>query len=582
MIVPKTTNAHNMGDWGKQWSWNFGYVHASTGTDLYVISYPSSYAPDTEGKSIVLLTDGAGLQENANGGEITLETAAASGTGIRGKITLNGRLIDLTNKQIKNLAEGTDDEDAVNKSQLDAEAAARIAADNALYDSLIIDEKNLSLLRPTDSPVQIRNYYAPEPLGADPRYIAIFRDVGLTFIDCRNPYSIREIKSIDVNTGLSFDGFPQWVTSVGNYVFMCSNNGKVHVFDWTDRDDPVRVPAATRTFLSGQHFDMASNGVDTLFLGNTNNNSFIAVDISDPLNMTLINSVNLGSFCAGVAYYGGYAYAAAFAGSVRVFEFDGSAWVQIANVPSIASTSRLAVGVNSIGDVSLIAQRYNTNEFAIHSLANLAIPGAAGTLIAPAAVNIYARAFVSDGLLHLSTSSGDLLAYDIADPIDTRLVGTFVPPDVDGNKIFDLGLGIQKFKSAGALFQGKEFMVMAGRLFGQTNPTRNITVIPLPLFPDAVKQTSLSEVAGAWKRNTISLTSADILNGYITLTHAPSSESKMIVSVAQGVDLVFGIDYTVDKANKRIVFEADTLALITSLYNEYSTLTFLAAYFAQN
>lgn len=123
MIVPKATNSHNMGDWGKQWTWNFGYVHASTGTDLYLISYPESYAPDSAGKSIGIYTDGAGLQNNVNGGSIELATATTSGTGIRGKITLDGREIDVTSKQIKNVADGSAASDAVNKSQLDAVAA---------------------------------------------------------------------------------------------------------------------------------------------------------------------------------------------------------------------------------------------------------------------------------------------------------------------------------------------------------------------------------------------------------------------------------------------------------------------------
>lgn len=120
MIAPRNTNSHNMGDWGKQWNWNFGYVHASTGTDLFLISYPSSYAPDSAGKSIGIYTDGAGLQENVNGGEIVLETAATTGTGVRGKIQLNGREIDVTSKKVTNLADGTAPTDAVNKGQLDA------------------------------------------------------------------------------------------------------------------------------------------------------------------------------------------------------------------------------------------------------------------------------------------------------------------------------------------------------------------------------------------------------------------------------------------------------------------------------
>jgi hypothetical protein len=120
MIVPRNTNAHNMGDWGKQWAWNFGYVHASTGTDLFLISYGSSFGADSSGKSIGIYTDGGGLQQDVDGGDIVLATAGTSGTGVRGIIQLNGRLIDVTSKRIINVADGVDATDAVNKGQLDA------------------------------------------------------------------------------------------------------------------------------------------------------------------------------------------------------------------------------------------------------------------------------------------------------------------------------------------------------------------------------------------------------------------------------------------------------------------------------
>jgi hypothetical protein len=119
-IMPANSNATNFGDWGKQWFWSFGYVHASTGTDLFLISYGSSFGADSSGKSIAIYPDGAGLQANVNGGNIVLQTAATSGTGIRGKITLNGREIDVTSKKIVNVANGTDATDAINKGQLDS------------------------------------------------------------------------------------------------------------------------------------------------------------------------------------------------------------------------------------------------------------------------------------------------------------------------------------------------------------------------------------------------------------------------------------------------------------------------------
>lgn len=93
-IMPATTNATNFGDWGKQWFWNFGYVHASSGTDLFFISYGASYGADSVGRNIGIYADGAGLQADVNGGDIELGTATTSGTGIKGKISLSARVID--------------------------------------------------------------------------------------------------------------------------------------------------------------------------------------------------------------------------------------------------------------------------------------------------------------------------------------------------------------------------------------------------------------------------------------------------------------------------------------------------------
>lgn len=118
-IMPATSNATNFGDWNKQWFWSFAYVHASTGTDCYLISYGPAYGPDTIGRNIGIFADGAGLATNINGGDITLGTAAVSGTGVRGQILLDARQVDVNSTKIVNVADGSASKDAVNKSQLD-------------------------------------------------------------------------------------------------------------------------------------------------------------------------------------------------------------------------------------------------------------------------------------------------------------------------------------------------------------------------------------------------------------------------------------------------------------------------------
>lgn len=130
-IIPASTNATNFGDWGKQWFWSFGYVHASTGTDMYIISYPSSFGADPgPGKNIYIITDGAGVAENVNSGDIGLSTAAVSGTGVRGRVTVDARELTMNNTKIVDLAAGTASTDAVNVGQLTSAFADRYRADS--------------------------------------------------------------------------------------------------------------------------------------------------------------------------------------------------------------------------------------------------------------------------------------------------------------------------------------------------------------------------------------------------------------------------------------------------------------------
>ena len=140
MIKPLSTNSHNMGDWGKQWMFNFGYVHASSGSDLYLSSLDSSYDPagSSAGYGVFIESDGYGLKPNVNGGDINLTTGAVSGTGVRGKIKFDGREIDASSKKITNLADGSASADAVNKGQLDANSVA----DKAYADAAVLVEKN--------------------------------------------------------------------------------------------------------------------------------------------------------------------------------------------------------------------------------------------------------------------------------------------------------------------------------------------------------------------------------------------------------------------------------------------------------
>lgn len=140
MIQPLNTNSHNLGDWGKQWMFHFAYVHASSGTDLYLSSVDNSYdaAGSSAGYSINIESDGYGLKPNVNGGDINLKTGAVSGTGVRGKIKLDAREVDASSLKVKNLGDGVDSGDAVNKGQLDA----ILSSAQSYADAAVLVEKN--------------------------------------------------------------------------------------------------------------------------------------------------------------------------------------------------------------------------------------------------------------------------------------------------------------------------------------------------------------------------------------------------------------------------------------------------------
>jgi chaperonin cofactor prefoldin len=131
-IMPAISSSTNLGDWGKQWFFNFAYVHASSGSDMYLTSVDSSYDPagSNTGYNVFVESDGYGLKSNVNGGNIQITTAVASGTGIRGKITLSSRIVEINSQldmkanKIVDLADPTLAQDAATKAYVDSKVAS--------------------------------------------------------------------------------------------------------------------------------------------------------------------------------------------------------------------------------------------------------------------------------------------------------------------------------------------------------------------------------------------------------------------------------------------------------------------------
>jgi hypothetical protein len=160
-IIPASTNSIYSGDFGKQWFFNFAYVYASSGTDMYLTTYASSFTADSEGRSIYITPDGAGLLSNANSGEILLETAVTSGTGNTGNITLKTGIpsgtgtrgevlidasqLDMNSKKIVNLLDPTANQDAATKKYVDDEIAGAVTSVNGQTGDVILDKEDIDL-----------------------------------------------------------------------------------------------------------------------------------------------------------------------------------------------------------------------------------------------------------------------------------------------------------------------------------------------------------------------------------------------------------------------------------------------------
>lgn len=334
-----------------------------------------------------------------------------------------------------------------------------------------------------ETPIENRNYFMPVNLHNDEQYIVVFGGNTLTFLDCRNPYAVEQILNITVNNAPGAFGQPQAMASIGDYIFVCATNGKIHTIDWSDRSAPII--AAEATISSGQHYDMASNGLDTLFIANTTNNQFIAIDASNPLALVLINTVVLSGFGAGVAAFGGYAYCTNFqAGQVHTFEFSGGTWNEIDITASSTNATRLGVGSNSEGDNFLISNRYSGPQFSLHDLVNPANIGAANTFATTETINIYSRGFSVDGILYLNTTIGNVLSYNIRDINDISFIGSYEPKYPDETKRFIQTLGSVSFVNFGAVTRNTKFILAAGSnvegVPAQNN--RGLQVLELPLI----------------------------------------------------------------------------------------------------
>ena len=118
-LVPDNSNSRYSGDFGKQWLFNFAYVYGSTGTDMYLVTVPETFGNTDTGRSIYIQPDGYGINADVNGGDIILQTASTSGTGVRGEVTIDARQVSMSNALIKNLGSPVSQSDAATAGYAD-------------------------------------------------------------------------------------------------------------------------------------------------------------------------------------------------------------------------------------------------------------------------------------------------------------------------------------------------------------------------------------------------------------------------------------------------------------------------------
>ena len=410
-----------------------------------------------------------------------------------------------------------------------------------------------------------RNYFMPVNLDTDDRYIMVFGGNTLTFLDCRNPYAPEQILNITFNAAPGLFGQPQASVSIGDFIYVCATNGKIHTIDWSDRENPLVVAEAT--ISSGQHYDIASNGVDTLFIANTTNSIFIAIDASDPLNLSLINTSALGGLGAGVAYYNGYAYCTNFnASQVHTFEFSGGTWNDIDQTASATNSTRLAIATNLEGKTSLISNRYNNAAFSVHDLTDPADIGVKQDLITPEGINIYSRSFVVKDILHFTSQLGNVMTYDIRDLSNASLIGTYVPKYTDNTNRFVIGIGGVSFTNRGAVPKELDFMLMVGtNALGVSNPNnRDVVTLELPLIElnDKIRFLSVSKTIEVMEPYYQIINDAII----ITLPASPiKGDSFKIANFSTGSATLDGNGNNIMEETSQVIYKDESFDLI---YND--------------
>jgi hypothetical protein len=357
-----------------------------------------------------------------------------------------------------------------------------VIASQSIMSRKLLTGEGIDSLVPADINVETadRHYSGAVAHALNPGYVCYFTDSAFVFVDARNPFAVNIYKTLTFST--ASNNFPQTITAIGNYLLVAMANGRVYTIDWSDINNPSIF--GFKTIGSGQHFDMTTDGANTLFLANTTNNCVYAVDITDRTNPTLINQVALGGFGTGVAFNAGYLYVTNYSNKLHTLQKNVTSglWEQVAVLNTITNPNRCRIVENVRGDKLLFAMRYNGTDAVFYSISTPAAPVESKRLVTSSPMQIYAVPFSHENMVHVGFDNGTVGGFSIVDITDAKFAGSYTPVNSDGSKKFSSMRVLVKTSTKSPYFKDKALLLASGVRTGGTSTQKTTAPIQLPVI----------------------------------------------------------------------------------------------------
>jgi len=347
------------------------------------------------------------------------------------------------------------------------------------------------LLNSASIETEIKHYSGGIALASNKKYSSYFTDTQVVFVNAVNPYASKITHYFTIPTGGS--NFPQAMTSIGNYIYMVTGGGRLYCFDWSDKSNPLNLGYVT--IGTGQHFDVTTDGQNTLFIGNTTNKRVYIVDITNRAAGTLTTSLVLGTgatdFGTGVSFSSNYLYVSNYNNKIHVMSNASGSWAQVTTIPTVTNPCRGTVVTNSSGQKLFFVQRYNGVDVAVYDLVDPALLVELKRLVAPAAVQIYNLPFIFDDIIHIGLDNGKIGAVNVFNKNDIKLGGVFEPKNADESKKFSSMRGLVLAETDSPFFKKRKFLLATGVINGAGSTQKVTTVLDFPIF-DYIKSSAIT------------------------------------------------------------------------------------------